>query len=85
MKAANGAANGLSECSPQEQSDSGQGLAGRLELALAHLTVALAELVEAITKQAEAISQLAISNEALANAVTSQPDDGNEIDSGYLS
>lgn len=54
-------------------------------MAMSHLTIALAELTEGLTKQAEAISQLAMSNEALADAVTSQPDEGEEQESGYLS
>lgn len=51
---------------------------------LESLIQALRELTEALIQQAEAISQLAMSNEALANAVMSQPD-GEEAESGYLS
>lgn len=52
---------------------------------LESLIPALRELTEALIQQAEAISQLAMSNEALANAVTSQPEEGDEAESGYLS
>lgn len=62
--------------SQEQRSDSVPGLES--------LIPALRELTEAMIQQAEAISQLAMSNEALANAVTSQPY-GEEAESGYLS
>lgn len=85
MKAANDAEPNSLPQSQEQKSDSEPGLDGRLVLAMSHLTIALAELTEGLTKQAEAISQLAMSNEALADAVTSQPDEGEEQESGYLS
>lgn len=85
MQAANDAGQSSLMQSPEPKSDSGPGLDGRLVMAMSHLTIALAELTEGLTKQAEAISQLAMSNEALADAVTSQPDEGEEQESGYLS
>lgn len=85
MKAANGVEPNSLPQSQEPKSDSEQDLAGRLVLALGRLTIALAELTEGLTKQAEAISQIAMSNEALADAVTSQPDKGEEAEQGYLS
>lgn len=84
MKAANDAGQSSLMQSPEQKSDSEPDLAWRLVMAMSHLTIALAELTEGLTKQAEAISQLAMSNQALADAVTSQPDEGEEQESGYL-
>lgn len=84
MKPANDAEPNSLPQSQEPKSDSEPGLDGRLLVALGRLTIALAELTEGLTKQAEAISQLAMSNEALADAVTSQPDEGEEAEQGYL-
>lgn len=85
MKAANDAEPSCSQASLEPKSDSEPDLDGRLVLAMSHLTVALAELTEGLTQQAAAISELAMSNQALADAVTSQPDEGDEPEVGYLS
>jgi len=70
VKAANDAVPSSLPQSQGQKSDSAPGLDG-LILALSQLT--------------EALIQLAMSNEARANAVMSQPDDGGEQESGYLS
>jgi len=77
VKAANDAVPSSLPQSQGQKSDSAPGLDG--------LILALSQLTEALIQQAEAISQLAMSNEARANAVMSQPDDGGEQESGYLS
>lgn len=77
MQAANDAVPSCSTQLPEQRSDSAPDLDG--------LILALSQLTEALIQQAEAISQLAMSNEALANAVASQPEEDGEQDSGYLS
>lgn len=67
MKAANDVAPSCSTPLLEQKSDSALGLDG--------LILALSQLTEALIQQAEAISQLAMSNEALANAVSSQPEE----------
>lgn len=53
---------------------------------LDELIQALYRLAASLQAQAEAITQLAISNQEMANALLSQPDeDGEEQESGYLS
>jgi hypothetical protein len=75
VKAANDAVPSCSTLLPEQKSDSALGLDG--------LILAMSQLTEALIQQAEAISQLAMSNEALANAVASQPEE--EEDSQGLS
>jgi len=77
VKAANDAVPSCSTPLPEQKSDSGLDLDG--------LILALSQLTEALVQQAEAISQLAMSNESLANAVASQPEEDGEQESGYLS
>ena len=76
MPDANDAVNASNECSPKELSDSAPDSE--------RLIQSLQSLTEALIQQAEAISQLAMSNVALADAVTSQPDEDEEQGSGYL-
>lgn len=76
MPDANDAVNASKECSPMQIGVSG--------LDLADLIQGLTQLANALVQQSEAISQLAMSNVALADAVTSQPEEDEEQGSGYL-